>query len=245
MDVNVTSLRSAVDMILEWSYERVGRYVCVSNVHMCMEVFDREEYAKTVNGSDLTVPDGKPVVWAQRAMGYSDAQQVRGTDLTIAICQEAEELGIPVGFYGATDDLLNKLGKTLRGEFPKLMIAYTYAPPYRPITNDEDQAHIDGIKESGIRILFVGLGCPKQEIWMVNHKGQINCVMLGVGAAFDFIAGNKKHAPHWMQKIGLEWLFRFLCEPRRLWKRYLKHNPRFVYHFILQLLKLKISSRKS
>ena len=122
------------------------------------------------------------------------------------------------------------------GMFPKLDIAYSYAPPFRRLVNEENKKYVDAINNSGVNVLFVGLGCPKQEIWMAAHKEQVNCVMLGVGAAFDFIAGNKKNAPKWMQSIGLEWLFRFLCEPRRLWKRYLKHNPRFVYHFVLQLL---------
>ncbi|RUA14307.1 MAG: glycosyltransferase, partial [Flavobacteriia bacterium] len=140
------------------------------------------------------------------------------------------------GFFGATPELLNNLVSVLCEMYPGLIVSYSMAPPFREITADEDNKYIDAINSSGVKILFVGLGCPKQEKWMAEHKEVLHCTMLGVGAAFDFITGNKKHAPAWMQKIGMEWLFRLASEPRRLWKRYLKHNPRFVYYLILQLL---------
>lgn len=236
MYVNISSLNHAIGKISSWVVDRRGRYVCVSNVHMCMEIFDNEGYAKVVNGSDLTLADGKPISWAQRALGHKDARQVRGEDLTLTICKEAETMGFSVGFFGATEELLDKLSQVLTEKFPKLDIAYSCAPPFRALTANEDKQYVEAINSSDVRVLFVGLGCPKQEIWMANHKGQVGCVMLGVGAAFDFIAGNKKKSPRWMQKIGLEWLFRLITEPRRLWKRYLKHNPRFIWHFGLQIL---------
>ena len=236
MDVNVTSLSDAVAMIYKWSSELHGRYVCLSNVHMCMEVFDHEDYAAVINGSDLTVPDGKPIAKAQRMLGHANAQQVRGEDLTLAICREAEEKGFSVGFFGATDELLHQLKLTLVDTFPKLDIAYTCAPPFRAVTEEEDSEYVAAINNSEVGVLFVGLGCPKQEIWMSDHKDRLNCVMLGVGAAFDFIAGDKKNAPRWVQSIGMEWFYRLASEPRRLWKRYFKHNPRFIWYFGLQLL---------
>jgi N-acetylglucosaminyldiphosphoundecaprenol N-acetyl-beta-D-mannosaminyltransferase len=236
MDVNVTSIELAVKSIGSWLVDDKGRYVCVSNVHMCMEVFDNPGFAAVVNGSDLTVADGKPIAMAQRALGYKKAQQVRGEDFTLELCKEAEEQGFSVGFFGATDELLAQLKVVLYQRFPKLHIAYVFAPPFRQITDEEDAKYIEAINSSGISVLFVGLGCPKQEVWMAKHNDDLNCVMLGVGAAFDFIAGNKTHTPNWMQSSGLEWLFRLFSEPKRLWKRYLKQNPRFVYYFTLQLL---------
>lgn len=236
MHVNVTSKKCVADKISNWVIDQQSRYICVSNVHMCMEVFDDRGYATAVNGSDLTVPDGKPIFWAQRALGNKYAQQVRGEDLMLVVCKKAENLGFSVGFFGATEELLDKLKVKLLEKFPKLDIAFIYAPPFRAITDDEDKQYVEAINNSDIGVLFVGLGCPKQEIWMSSHKGRVNCIMLGVGAAFDFIAGTKKKAPSWVQKTGLEWLFRLISEPRRLWRRYLKHNPRFIWYFGLQLL---------
>ena len=236
MKVNLTSLSFVVDNISSWCEDGVGRYVCVSNVHMCMETFDEALFKASVNGSDLTIPDGLPMVWAQRLLGYSLAEQVRGTDLMLALCKMAAREKKSVGFLGATPKLLQSLERELCDKFSGLDIGYVVSPPFRQITEEEDQQYIDEINASGVKILFVGLGCPKQEKWMAEHKDVLQCTMLGVGAAFDFIAGNKKHAPSWMQAVGLEWLFRLATEPRRLWRRYLKHNPRFVYYFILQLL---------
>ena len=161
---------------------------------------------------------------------------MRGEDFTLELCKEAEEQGFSVGFFGATDELLAQLKVVLYQRFPKLHIAYVFAPPFRQITDEEDAKYIEAINSSGISVLFVGLGCPKQEVWMAKHNDDLNCVMLGVGATFDFIAGNKTRTPNWIQSNGLEWLFRLFSEPKRLWKRYLKQNPRFVYYFTLQLL---------
>ena len=235
MIVDVTSIGLAVEQIQSWLSESHGRYVCISNVHMCMEAFDNSDYADVVNGADLTVPDGKPIALAQQALGYRDACQVRGEDLTLAICQAAAVEGFAVGFYGATEEVLEKLQKVLLTNYPELKISYLYAPPFRVSTKEEDAIDIGKINSSSVDVLFVGLGCPKQEIWMAEHRDQLHCVMLGVGAAFDFIAGNKRNAPRWLQKAGLEWAYRLATEPRRLWKRYLKHNPRFVYYFLWQL----------
>lgn len=221
----------------EWAHSLCGRYVCVANVHMCMEAFDCADFAAVINNADLAVADGLPLVWAQKLLGYAGAQQVRGTDLTLALCHTAAERAIPVGFFGATPELLQQLRKVLLGRYPQLNIVYAAAPPFRAITEEEDRQFVRDINASGARLLFVGLGCPKQEKWMAEHRGVLTCTMLGVGAAFDFIAGNKKHAPLWVQRCGLEWLFRLLSEPKRLWRRYLKHNPRFVWFLGRQMLK--------
>lgn len=153
------------------------------------------------------------------------------------VLEAAETENIPVGFYGSTTDVLQLLIQNIKNKFNNLSIAYSFSPPFSKDVEIDDFV-IDEIKKSGVRILFVGLGCPKQEIWMAKHSKKLNVVMLGVGAAFDFHAGTKPQAPVWVQRIGLEWLFRLLTEPRRLWKRYLYHNPRFVFLAVLDLFGL-------
>jgi len=172
-------------------------------------------------------------------LGVRGATRVYGPDLTPIVLGAAEQAGVPVGFYGASPHVLAKLLAVVRRRFPRLQAPYAYAPPFRPVTPEEDEAIVRAIHDSGARILFVGLSTPKQEYWMAAHRGRVPAVMLGVGAAFDFLAGVKPQASRWMQGAGLEWLFRLITEPRRLWRRYLRHNPRFVAFFALQLLGLR------
>lgn len=247
MNVDVVSVDDAVAQITKWAKHSESRYVCVANVHMCMEAFDDPNYQAIVNDADLTVADGRPLFWAQRLLGCAGAQQVRGVDLTMAACLAAEKTGMPIGLYGATPECLKELHSSLHRKFPKLSIACTLSPPFRPLTQEENAADATSITRSGARILLVGLGCPKQEMWMAAQRDTqtssipgVSCVMIGVGAAFDFLSGSKKAAPRILQRLGLEWLFRFCCEPRRLWRRYFTHNPRFIYFFGKQLLKHRI-----
>jgi len=236
--INLISINSVIQKIDLWvkSPDLVGRYICVSNVHMTMLAFDDVKFQNIINNSDLTVPDGLPLVWAQKLLGNSATSQVRGCDLSIAVCELACKGGIPIGLYGATENVIKKMESKLHEMFADINIVYSFSPPFRKLTSDETDQYVNDIVCSGAKILLVGLGCPKQETWMFEHRKSLSCVMLGVGAAFDFIAGRKKSAPRWIQKVGLEWFFRLLSDPRRLWKRYLKHNPRFIYYFILQLL---------
>lgn len=236
MGVNIDSKNDILNMISHWSADQKGRYICVSNVHMCMEVFDKASYESVVNASDITVPDGKPIAWALKMLGKKTAEQIRGEDLTLEICEQAEKKNFSVGFFGSTDKTLKQLLINLNQKYPSLKIAYKFSPPFATVSSIKDKVIVDEINQSGISVLFVGLGCPKQEIWMSQHKAQLNCTLVGVGAAFDFISGNKSNAPSWLQKIGMEWLYRLIAEPKRLWKRYLKHNPRFVWYFIGQIL---------
>jgi len=241
MGVNVITKPIAVDSILSY---KLGGYVCVSNVHMCMETYDSLEFRKIVNNADLVIPDGRPIFWAQKLLGYKDAQQVRGQDIMNALCEESNQGELKIGLYGgSSNDVLNQVIRSLTKTYPNISIVYSYSPPFRALTVAEDIQIIKDINSAKVDVLFVGIGCPKQERWMAEHKESLNCVMLGVGAAFDFICGSKKHAPRWMQKVGLEWLFRLVSEPKRLWKRYLKQNPRFIYHFSIQLVKTKFSKK--
>jgi len=235
--VDATNYGDAVDRCMSWAEKGESRYVCVSTVHMVMEGHDLPTYQRVVNSADLVTPDGVPLVWALRWLGIRGATRVYGPELTPQLLTKAADQRIPVGFFGGgTPAALDRLVSIVRERFPQLVITYAYAPPFRPLSPDEDQMIVREITDCGARILFVGLGCPKQERWMYEHRGRVPAVMVGVGAAFDFLAGVKPQAPRLVQKMGLEWLFRLATEPRRLWKRYLKHNPRFVFLFLLQIL---------
>jgi N-acetylglucosaminyldiphosphoundecaprenol N-acetyl-beta-D-mannosaminyltransferase len=208
-----------------------------------MEVYDNPAFASVVNSAALVTPDGMPLVWALTALGVKNASRVYGPTLTLYVCEAAAKAGIPIGLYGGTSESLGAFVKFLHQRFPDLQIACKISPPFRPLTPEEDDAYTQQIVESGARILFVGIGCPRQELWMAAHKNRIPAVTLGVGAAFDFHSGRVKQAPSWMQKRGMEWLFRLIMEPKRLWKRYFKHNPRFLLFFMMQWLASKFGWR--
>lgn len=237
MRVDGTSYPDAVGRVVAWARGRESRYVCVATAHMVMEAHDAGEFRSIVNSADLVTPDGMPLVWGLRWLGIPGATRVRGSDLTPEVLRAASGEGIPVGFYGSTPSVLARFTDKVRRQYPDLSVAFAESPPFRPLTEQEDRECVERIARSGARILFVGLGCPKQEQWMAWQRGRIGTVMLGVGAAFDFLAGTKLQAPRWMQQAGLEWFFRLITEPRRLWKRYLRHNPRFAALFAVQLLK--------
>ncbi|MGI8786369.1 MAG: WecB/TagA/CpsF family glycosyltransferase [Pyrinomonadaceae bacterium] len=244
--VNVVGLQTSVcrrDSTIRQIAELVergdGGYVCFSTVHMAMESRDNPEYAEKVNAADLVITDGMPLVWMQKLQGFSDANRVRANDLMIQLCAYAEKNNLSVGFYGGKQTVIDAIVERAKTDFPKLKIVYAFSPPFRPSTDAEDLKITSEINTKKPDILFMGLGCPKQENWMWAHKDKIKSVMLGVGASFDFFAGNVKESPEWLGKLGLEWLFRLTQEPRRLWRRYLILNPRFVWLATLQLLGLK------
>lgn len=228
----------AASLVLKWALAAETRIVCAANVHVLMEAHDSRYYAKVIRDADLVTPDGMPLVWLMRLKGEINQTRVYGPTLMLHVLEGAAREGLPVGFYGSRLKILEMLTFKLRGRFADLNIVYSYSPPFRDMTDGESDAVITDINRSGARVLFVGLGCPRQEIWMAEHRNKIEAVMLGVGAAFDFHAGTKPQAPAWVQQLGLEWLFRLITEPRRLWKRYMIHNPRFIVYAILDLLGL-------
>lgn len=234
--VDVIDSVRAVEKVIGWARDGQQRYVCLSNVHMIMEGYDDDAFRDVINRADLVAPDGMPLVWALRVVGAKEATRVRGPDLMPRLLAEAERTSVEVGFLGSTEHTLNLLLTVIRARFPRLRVAFSYSPPFRKLSGDEDQAVVARINASGVKLLFVGLGCPKQEWWMAEHCHRVRAVLVGTGAAFDFLAGTKREAPEWMQILGLEWLHRLLTEPRRLWWRYLRHNPRFLFHWGLELL---------
>ncbi|MCA1622680.1 MAG: WecB/TagA/CpsF family glycosyltransferase [Acidobacteria bacterium] len=204
-----------------------------------MESYDNPEYRAKVNSADFVIPDGMPIVWMQKLQGAEGAMRVRANDLMMLLCEYAERNNLSVGFYGGKQEVIGAIKERAEKELPNLKIAYAFSPPFRLLTPEEDTEITAEINEAEPDILFMGLGCPKQENWMAAHKDKLKAVMLGVGASFDFYTGNVKESPEWMGKLGLEWLFRLSQEPRRLWKRYLLLNPRFTALALLQLLRLK------
>lgn len=238
IQVNVLDYQTAVNLLLKWSHLNESRYVCFANVHMLMEAYDSEYFQGVVNKADLVTPDGMPLVWSMRLKGVHWQERVYGPTLMLRLLEAAAREQIPVGFYGGQPGVLELLIERIQTCYEGLHVALAISPPFTELSSEEDEQLVETINRSGVRFLFVGLGCPKQEIWMARHRGRVGAVMLGVGAAFDFHAGVKPQAPAWMQALGLEWSFRLLTEPRRLWKRYLYHNPRFLVLAIMDLLGL-------
>lgn len=238
MRVDATSYARAAQAILEMA-ETGGGVTCVASVHMVMEAYDDPGFQRVVNAAELVTSDGMPLVWALRALGLRDARRVYGPDLVPEVCAAAAARGLTVGLYGASAEVADALAQRLSERFPGLRVVFAMGPPFRALTPDEDAQVVDAIRESGAQILFVGLGCPKQERWMALHRERLDCALVGVGAAFDFLSGRKRQAPRMLQRAGLEWLFRLACEPRRLWRRYARHNPRFALLAGAQILRAR------
>jgi N-acetylglucosaminyldiphosphoundecaprenol N-acetyl-beta-D-mannosaminyltransferase len=215
--------------------------VCLGAVNNIMTARDSAAYRIVMDEADLVTTDGMPLVWLLRALGISHASRVYGPDLTPIVLRAAAEAGITVGFYGGTEAVLGRLLAIVKSRFPGLKVGFSQAPPFREVTADEDEETVEAIRAADVRILFVGLGSPKQDYWMHAHRGRLRAVMLGVGAAFDFMTGTKPQAPRWMQRSGLEWLFRLATEPRRLWRRYLTQNPRFAVLALMQIVRARLT----
>jgi N-acetylglucosaminyldiphosphoundecaprenol N-acetyl-beta-D-mannosaminyltransferase len=193
------------------------------------------EFRRVLNSADVAAPDGMPLAWSLRSFGVRGQPRVYGPDVMLELCRQAGRFGHRLFFYGGREETLPVLCGQLETRFPRLCIVGAYAPPFRPLTREEDEACVRTILGSEADIVFVGIGAPKQERWIAEHRNRLRGVILvGVGAAFDFLAGRIRQAPRWMQQAGLEWLFRLMMEPRRLWKRYLLFNPLFVAMLALQ-----------
>ena len=228
VNVSASSYAEVVEKCRQWASNRESRTVLFVNTHVIMEAHDMPALRADINTADLANPDGMPVVWSLRAFGAAHAGRVYGPDATLALLKAAQETRIPIGFYGGDEATLAKLASKVEREYPSINIGFKMSPPFRKLTDEEDEAIVKEINNSGVRWLFVGLGCPRQESWVLAHKGRVNAVLLAVGAAFDFIAGTKPQAPRWMMRNGLEWAFRLASEPRRLAGRYFKSIPRFI-----------------
>lgn len=228
VNIAITNMQDAIDLITEHIEELKGKFICLSNVHTTVMAEKDEDYRRVQNAAFLALPDGSPLALVQRLRGFKEAEQVAGPDLMPGIWKATENTDISHYFYGSTPETIDGLEINLRKKYPCLKIAGMESPPFRPLTKEEDEAAVKRINDSGADILWVGLGAPKQEEWMYEHQDRINALMLGVGAGFDFHAGTVKRAPGWMRRHYLEWLYRLLQDPRRLWKRYVGTNGKFV-----------------
>jgi N-acetylglucosaminyldiphosphoundecaprenol N-acetyl-beta-D-mannosaminyltransferase len=230
VQVSATSMRHATEEIAQWVQDGHREYVCVTGVHGVMECQDDSSLLAIHNASGLTTTDGMPLVWASRRAGIEDVNRVYGPDLMLELCSLAVENGWSSFFYGAAEGVSELLAENLGRRFPGLEVAGTYSPPYRPLTPEEGDAVAAMINDSGADLVWVGLSTPKQEHWMADFRSRLDApVLLGVGAAFDIHAGLLRQAPPALQRVGLEWAYRLAMEPRRLWRRYAKMNPRFVF----------------
>jgi N-acetylglucosaminyldiphosphoundecaprenol N-acetyl-beta-D-mannosaminyltransferase len=227
--ISAINMGMAVEAVHRWIEAGERHYVCVTGVHGVMESQADSLLRDIHNRSGLTTPDGMPMVWAGKAAGADWMDRVYGPDLMLEVLARAEERGWSSFFYGGAEGVPELLADRLRERFPGLKVAGTYSPPFRPLSEDEMRQVSAMINESGATLVWVGLSTPKQEHWMHQLRPHLESpVLFGVGAAFDFHAGRLSQAPSWMQENGLEWLYRLYKEPRRLWKRYLTNNPRFV-----------------
>jgi len=230
VSISAVNLDLAAETIDEWLQKREKRYVCIAPVSTIMTCQDDPAYREVINQADMVTPDGMPVVWLGRKQGFKQISRTYGPDLMPLICKRGQEKGYRHYFYGGSEETLRRMETRLRNRYPRIQIAGRYSPPFRELTSAELQADLDRINATNADILWVGLGSPKQDFWIAQNRAKLNTsILIGVGAAFDFLAGTKPQAPRWMQRSGLEWLFRFYHEPRRLWKRYLLGNPRFVF----------------
>ncbi len=230
----------ALATIERWIATRDRQYVCVSGIHGVMES-QRDEHLRAIhNAAGMVVPDGMPLVWLSRMHGFPEVERVYGPDLLLACCERSRTAGYRHFFYGGAPGVPELLIERLRERFPGLLVAGGFSPPFRALTPEEDRDVVQRINTARPDIIWVGLSTPKQERWMAEYRHRLEApVFIGVGAAFDFHAGLKRQAPRWMQRSGLEWVFRLLCEPRRLWRRYLRNNPLFVWQVLLQGLRVR------
>jgi N-acetylglucosaminyldiphosphoundecaprenol N-acetyl-beta-D-mannosaminyltransferase len=227
-----------LQIIAAWISKREPNYVCVTPAHAIMDYRRDPSLMKIVNQSGLTTPDGMSIVWILRKMGFSQVERVYGPDLLLEVCEQGLLHHWRHFFYGGAPDVAKQLTKRLQTNYPGLIVSGTFSPPFRDLTHQEEVEVTKLIQNAKPDIVWVGLSSPKQERWMFDHIHHLNVpVLVGIGAAFDFHSGRKPQAPKWIQKAGLEWIFRLLSEPKRLWRRYAEY-PYFVLLVTQQLLKM-------
>lgn len=236
--VSLVDVASAADAVLAWCRTKARAYVSVSNVHHVVEAQDHPEFESILNGANMTVPDGAPLSWVLRRRGHRCVRQVTGRDLMIAVSARLAKSGNSAFYYGGDDGVADQLATAMEKRFPGLQTAGTWSPPFRPLTDDEEARVVEQINASGADVVWVGIGTPKQEFWMRDFRDRLDApVLIAVGAVFDFFTGRLKAAPHWVQRAYLEWLFRLIMEPRRLWRRYATTVPRFIWLVTLESLR--------
>lgn len=239
-DISICTYESIISLIKNNINDLRHQYICVCNVFSIMTAFYTKDFCKILNKALIATPDGMPVVWGLNGLTGKKNTRVDGPSLLLKCCEESGRRNLSLFFYGSTQETLTKLEKNLRSKFKDIQISGMYSPPFRELTKVEDDEIVEMITKSKPDLVFVGLGAPKQEVWMYQHKQKINSLMIGVGAAFDYSAGNINRASSFIQKCGLEWVYRLIQQPRRNLKKYLFNNPAYIYLLLAQIIKFKI-----
>lgn len=236
LGVNIAAIDMAclLDYLDNNIHDLSGDYICVSNVHTTVTAYEDEEYRKVQNGGIMAIPDGGPLSSVGQKRGFKNMKRTTGPSLMGEIFKISAAKRYRHYFYGSTDETLEKLYAVLTETYPGIQIAGMYSPPFRPMTEEEDKEIVERINETKPDFVWIGLGAPKQEKWMAAHQGRVNGLMIGVGAGFDYYAGNIKRAPEWMQKSNLEWVYRLLQDPRRLFGRYWHTNTKFIWNAMIR-----------
>jgi N-acetylglucosaminyldiphosphoundecaprenol N-acetyl-beta-D-mannosaminyltransferase len=234
--VTALTFDSQIEIMVDWANEHKSRFVCVANTHLLIEAQWRTDFAAVLQQADLVTPDRMPLVWMMKLLGIHNQDLVSGIDIFLALCKKAQEKAMSIYLVGSQSLILYRMKLRLEKDFPDLKIAGMQPLPFRPLTLEEDKALTQEINDSSANIVFVSLGCPKQEYWMAQHKGQINAIMIGLAGVFPVYAGIQRRAPLWVRESGLEWLYRLLQEPRRLWRRYVTTIPLFIWLALKQLI---------
>lgn len=237
--ISIGSYIEFVQSIINSAKSRKSAYTCVANVHMLIEAYEDKSFANVVRNASIITPDGKPLAWALKILYGIKQDRVAGMDLLPDLLTAATNEKVPVYFYGGTEEMLDKTKLYLKENYPDLLIAGSYSPPFRNLSTAEQELAIQRINESKTGLVFVVLGCPKQEKWMASVRGKINAAAVGIGAALPVMIGSQKRAPTWMQDAGLEWFFRLWQEPSRLFKRYIFTNSIFLFILIIRYIKVK------
>lgn len=237
--ISVGNYYNFIDHIISLASNRSSTYICIANVHMFIEAYKDEEFNKIIKRANVVTPDGVPLTWGLSLIYGIKQVRVAGMDLLPDLMERMIKNSLSVFFYGGTPGLLKRTQGFLKKSFPLLRQAGYYSPPFRALTTKEDEEIIRRINASKANIVFVILGCPKQEKWMASMKGKINACMIGIGGALPVLVGMQKRAPAWMQEVGMEWLYRLYLEPARLYKRYAVTNTLFFYVFMKEYFKIK------
>lgn len=226
--VTALSLDDYVSLIVQWAKHRLSKIACVANIHMLIEAKSNPALASILHNADLVTPNGMPLVWTMRLTGVPNQERVAGMDLLLGLCKQASQQ-VSLFFLGSETEILERMRARLEQEFPELQIAGMEPLPFRPLSPEEDETIIRKINSSGAGITLVSLGCPKQELWIAEHKNKIQSVLIGIGGVFPVYAGIHKRAPEAIRNLGMEWFYRLVQEPRRLWRRYGSTIPPFLW----------------
>jgi N-acetylglucosaminyldiphosphoundecaprenol N-acetyl-beta-D-mannosaminyltransferase len=236
LGISTHSYLGSLAKLLSWAEEGKSAYVCFANVHMTIEAYNDEDFSRQVNDADMVCADGMPLVKAIKLVYKQNIERVAGMDMMPSIISQAGKLNLSVYFYGSTNEILEKIVEKAKAEQPNLKVAGYYSPPFRPLSQAEELEIAHRINNSGARIVFVALGCPNQEKWMARNSKDIKALLLGVGGAFPVYINEQKRAPKWIRDLSLEWMYRLVQDPKRLFKRYFYTNTKFLFLFLRQFL---------